>query len=141
MNKKYIFAFLLILFVAIITSAAIIFGPMQPSKGAGPDEVVNNFYRSYLAFPGNPLVEKMYHGNGNLSPDFIQYLDEFSAGGMMYDPVLCAQAKPNAFTLADTEKSKDQASVLVQTDFEDHEFVVHLVFDGSAWLIDSVDCQ
>ncbi|MBN2045359.1 MAG: DUF3828 domain-containing protein [Anaerolineales bacterium] len=141
MNKKTIFSVILILAVALLTSAAIIFGPQTPFTSPGPDEVVENFYQAYLGYEGNPLVDKIYQGNGNLSPDFIQFLDKFTQDGMMYDPILCAQDKPGSFTIKTVEKDGDQAFVVVNTDFEGHEFGVNLILDGNDWLIDQVECQ
>lgn len=141
MNKNTIFIVVLILGVAILTSAAIIFKPSQLFSSAGPEEVVENFYQAYLDYEGNPLVDKFYQGNGNLSPEFIAFLDEFTRDGMMYDPVLCAQDKPGSFTVQNVEKDEDQASVQVTTEFEGHEFIVELISDGDDWLIDQVQCQ
>jgi hypothetical protein len=141
MNKKTNFMVFLILGVAILTSAAIILGPQRAFASSNPEEVVENFYQDYLEYEGNPLVDKIYQGNGNLSPDFIQFLDEFTQDGMLYDPVLCAQDKPGSFIVDTISKDRKQATVIVETSFEGHQFSVELVFDGNDWLIDQVDCQ
>lgn len=141
MKNKTTLGFLIILGAAILTSAAFIIGPWQPAEIAAPEKVVTEFYTAYLSYPGNPLVEKMYRGSTILSPSLIAFLDEYAAGAMIVDPVICAQTKPESI-LADRKTVKgDRAWVTVYTNFEGHQFEIELTSNGNTWVIDQINCQ
>lgn len=78
-----------------------------------PQEVVTKFYRWYVGYPGNPLVDREYRESPYLADSFIKEIDEIVAGGFMADPILLAQDIPERFTVDETEVAGDEATVIV----------------------------
>ena len=78
-----------------------------------PQEVVTKFYRWYIGYPGNPLVDRSYRDSPYLAESFVQDVDEvlasFDKAGA--DPILLAQDIPERFTVEETETSRDEATV------------------------------
>lgn len=151
MKNKKLFSWILIMAVAILVSLVIIFPSALAFSGnkayrentelsSGIEETVKDFYNGYLQYDGNPLVDKAYQSNVFLSDDFIIFLDEFTSGGMMYDPILCAQDIPQSITVGDPTLSGDRATVPVETSFEGHHFEVELKQVEGEWKIDNVHC-
>jgi hypothetical protein len=107
-----------------------------------PEQVARSFYDWYIAYPGNPLVDKAYRSNEYLTGEFVQKVDgiiaSFDKGG--YDPFLCAQDVPESFALGETSVSGDRAIVPVQTSFEGHAFTVVILRVGGEWKIADVNC-
>jgi len=106
-----------------------------------PDNVVADFYRWYVHYPGNPLVDQAYWGAGLfLTQGFIERVADtvasFDQGG--YDPILLAQDVPETISTEPAVIEGDTATVAVSTSFEGHTFVVRLAKDGALWKIDGV---
>jgi hypothetical protein len=78
-----------------------------------PQEVVTKFYRWYVGYPGNPLVDREYRESPYLADSFIKEIDEIVAGGFRADPILLAQDIPERFTVDETEVAGDEATVIV----------------------------
>jgi hypothetical protein len=78
-----------------------------------PQEVVNRFYRWYIGYPGNPLVDKEYRTSPDLAGSFVQAVDQALAaqergGG---DPFLLAQDIPERFVVGEAALSGERAAV------------------------------
>lgn len=78
-----------------------------------PQEVVTKFYRWYVGYPGNPLVDREYRESPYLAESFIQTVDEDLEEGFRADPILLAQDIPERFTVDETEIAGDEATVMV----------------------------
>ena len=78
-----------------------------------PQEVVTKFYRWYIGYPGNPLVDREYRQSPYLAESFIRDVDEVVEGGFQADPILLAQDIPERFTVEEADTSGDQATVTV----------------------------
>ncbi|MGD8405269.1 MAG: DUF3828 domain-containing protein [Anaerolineales bacterium] len=144
MKNKNQFAFLIILVAAGFSTLAFVIWPTVNATNdqatSQPDQVVQDFYTSYLSYDGNPLVDHVYRSSEFLSPDMIIFLDDFIHNGMDYDPLLCAQDKPTEINTSLAQVSGDQASVEISTNFENHAFSIELVQTNGDWLIDKVIC-
>ncbi len=125
--------------------------PDQPARGCagsqqsgefGPLEVTNAFYSWYLAYPGNPLADRAYRSYPNLTPGFVQKVDSIvgASQGGGYDPILCAQDKPERFTAELVNLQPPQALVGVRTSFPGHGFQVALNNPSGIWKISDVTC-
>jgi hypothetical protein len=156
MKNKKLITWVLIIAVAILASVAIIFpsalafvgakayqGKVEAESGilGEPEEIVEAFYNEYLAYDGNPLVDKTYQFSIMLSDDFIAYLDDFTADGMLYDPILCAQDRPERILTGTAIISGDLATVPATSSFEGHHFDVKLRQVDGTWKIDMVECS
>lgn len=156
MNNKKRFVCLLVAVFVILIAAVIIFPTALAYSGykayqaneqfnneklTDPEEVVRSFYNDYLSYEGNPLVDKTYQDNNMLSDSFIAFLDDFTANEMMYDPVICAQDRPENIIADKALITADQASVSVTSSFEGHRFDVKLRQDQGTWKIDMVVCD
>jgi hypothetical protein len=90
-----------------------LFGPQEPPLS--PTEVTNQFYRWYIGYPGNPLVDKAYRASPYLAESMIEEVDEtlasFEVGGA--DPFLLAQDIPERFTVEAATVADDRATVRV----------------------------
>jgi hypothetical protein len=124
--------------------------PEAAAEAAGPEGVVEQFYREYLDYIGdrssgefrNPLVDRAYRDSELLTPAFVASVDEllasFDRGG--YDPFLCAQDIPESVSVSEVTVSGDEASVMVETSFPGHGFEVELAMVEGEWLISGVVC-
>jgi hypothetical protein len=139
MNNKRVFSIVLIVGAAVLVSAAVIFRPAILFQDQ-PEDVVQKFYDWHIRYEGNPLVDKAYRSSDLLSPEFIADLDEFTDGGMIADPILCAQDRPESVTPGKAVVSGDQAIVAVTSSFAGHGFEVELRLMDGAWKIDGVRC-
>jgi putative hemolysin len=123
----------------------------SPISDATPTEVVQAFYDWYLAYIGdrssgdfrNPLVDKAYHDNPLLTPDFITRVDgivaSFEGGG--YDPFLLAQDIPEDLFAKSAMISGDEARVTVMRVWGApamDAIFAHLRQMNGIWLIDDI---
>ncbi len=97
-------------------------GLISPEPEMNPQEVTTKFYRWYIGYPGNPLVDREYRESPYLADSFIKKVDELTAGSLIADPILLAQDIPERFTVQSpqdnsaedkTEISSGQAAVIV----------------------------
>ena len=167
MKNKKIFIWILIMAVAILVSAAIIFQPalifagvqnFQKNKEVSveeldsPEMVVHTFYTWYLDYIGdraagtfkNPIEDQAYHENEHLALSFIDHIDEVveeMEGYSGYDPFLCAQDIPTEMNSIGTFLHGGQASVVVQSSFSNHYVTVDLQKSGDQWQISNITCS
>ena len=147
MNRKTQAGFLTILVVAAVATLAFVIlpsvaGPSPATPEQPPAQVTQDFYAWYIGYAqkANPLVDKAYRHSEALTPDFIARLDEFTAGQMMFDPILCAQDVPSSVATTATEVTGATATVHVETSFAGHALDVKLARQGHAWQIADVVC-
>jgi hypothetical protein len=166
MNNKKMYAWILIVTVAILTFSAIIFPSalafrakkmymknmeIRKSMMDKPELVAEEFYIWYLeAFGdhasntfGSPLSNKAYHDSPYLTPSFIEHVDEIVAGfenRSSYDPFLCAQNIPQNVTADGVLLRGEQASVLMRTDFPGHFVTLDMQSTGIGWQIANITC-
>jgi hypothetical protein len=101
---------LIILAVLVAVSGC---GLISREPEMSPQEVVTKFYRWYVGYPGNPLVDREYRASPYLAESYIEKVDEVLEGGFMADPILLAQDIPERFTVDETEVVGDEATVIV----------------------------
>jgi len=102
---------LLIVLAALVAVSGC--GLVSQEPDMSPQEVVTKFYRWYVGYPGNPLVDREYRESPYLAEPFIREVDEALEGGFMADPILLAQDIPERFTVDEMEVVGDQATVIV----------------------------
>jgi len=140
MNTKILVLAILFIALALLVTAAIIFPPGN-LFAQNPEEVVRDFYDWYISYESNPLVDRIYQTNQHLTSEFIQNLNKFTASGMGFDPILCAQDEPESFETSKATILGDVATVPVATSFEDHNFLVELRHSDQRWMINNVICN
>ena len=86
---------------------------LQPEPELSPQEVVTKFYRWYIGYPGNPLVDREYRESPYLAESFIEEVDETLEGEFMAVPILLSQDIPGRFTVEQAQISEEYATVLV----------------------------
>ena len=108
-----------------------------------PEQAVNEFYSMWINHEGNPMMDGVYQNNPLITKALSQRIDEIIAGFDMggYDPVLCAQDKPQSYTIESVELNNDQATILLSLDFygSPRPILVALINDGS-WKLDNISC-
>jgi hypothetical protein len=104
---------LVLLLAVLLLTGCTLFGPQEPPLS--PTEVTNRFYRWYIGYPGNPLVDNAYRTSPYLAASLIEEVDatlaSFEVGGA--DPFLLAQDLPERFTVEPATVEDDRATVLV----------------------------
>jgi len=101
---------LIILAVLVAVSGC---GLISREPEMSPQEVVTKFYRWYVGYPGNPLVDREYRASPYLAESYIEKVDEVLEGGFMADPILLAQDIPERFTVDEMEVVGEEATVIV----------------------------
>jgi hypothetical protein len=114
--------------------------------------VVEAFYRWYVDYPGNPIVERAYRQSPLLSEALVTEIDETieamnAAGPGGADPVLCAQDIPGELRYSPAVVSGETATVVVQqvwnpgTESESiRELQVEAQQAEGEWLISDITC-
>lgn len=132
-------------------------GQVQEAVAAGAQAeeaaaVVEEFYRWYLGYPGNPFVERAYRESPLLSEAFVAQTDAAieamkAAGPGGADPILCAQDIPGEMRYGSAEVSGEKATVIVGevwnpgTEFESiRELTVEVQEVEGEWLISNIVC-
>ena len=141
MNKRSVYFTLVMLALCLLLNGCISFTP-QPD--IPPEQVVTRFYRWYIGYPGNPLVDREYRYSPYLSAGFIDEidatLDDFALGGA--DPILLAQDIPASFSIEQATTSDDQAQVDVHFYWGGNPTPsprqIDLVRVNGQWVIDGV---
>jgi hypothetical protein len=142
MNLKHMFSTLVM--AGILLSLALTGCSDSASASAPPQQVVEEFYRWHMSYPGNPLVDRAYRDSDYLADSFVQEVDElldsFDKGG--YDPFLLAQDIPVKITVDDAVIEDDVATVLTHQEFGGNPDLrpieVELAFVGGEWKITGV---
>jgi len=99
-----------VLAVVIVLSGC---GLVSREPEMSPQEVVTKFYRWYIGYPGNPLVDREYRESPYLADSFMQEVDETLEGGFRADPILLAQDIPERFSVDEADITGNQATVIV----------------------------
>lgn len=89
------------------------------SSKSDPESVTKRFYENWNGYEGNPLSDKIYLSSSdvtnNLKNQISGIVEGFSDGG--YDPVLCAQDKPESWKIQSSFVEGDMARVVVLENF------------------------
>ncbi len=128
--------------------------PDQPTGGCqsgGPTnedanqvaDTVRLFYNWYLGYPTNVLAERAYRASPFLTTGMIQKVDAMLASpqGPGFDPFLCAQNEPHAFTVDNVTVNRPQARAVVRTTGPSNSFSVALNNTSGTWKISDVTCD
>jgi hypothetical protein len=118
------------------------------SAPGDPAAVAAAFYDWYLAYADpeagrNPLVDRVYRESEHLSTAGVAAIDaklaqmEAMYGGLMFDPILMAQALPQAISAEVWKVDGENASVIVHEQFGEtvHDVTVDLVVEEGDWRI------
>jgi hypothetical protein len=153
MNKK-LSALLMVLMVSALLLAGCSAGAGQAAEKSAAEaaSTVEQFYRWYLGYPGNPFAERAYGDSPLLSEAFKAELDAAmdamrAAGPGGADLILCAQDIPGEMRYGAAAVEGDSATATVTqvwnpaTEFEMlRDLTVTLERAGDQWLIDGISC-
>jgi hypothetical protein len=143
MNLKHVFS--TVVLAGILLSLALT-GCSDPAlASAPPEQVVEEFYRWHLGYPGDPVVDRAYRDGTYLAPSFVREVDEllgtFDKGG--FDPFLLAQDNPEEITVEDAVVENGVATVLTHQKFggnpELRDIAVELALIEDQWKITAVN--
>ena len=109
-----------------------------PTESA--EQIVQAFYDEYLSYNGNPLINRVYQDNEYISSTLEKELDSLLDEGLRFDPVLCAQDRPNSVTAKPATYDGGQATVMVETSFNT-TIEVQLSASEGVWKITAFTCQ
>jgi hypothetical protein len=153
--RKFKTVFIRILGVFLVVGGIVWAGckASEPSEAAlmrTPEETVENFYRWYSGYMGNPITDRVYQSSAYLMPEAIVDIDEtiatFTHGA--YDPFLCAQDRPQAFVVDEAEVAGDYASVMAHGVWNPNtaaevtnDIALELRKVGEVWKIADITCS
>jgi hypothetical protein len=130
----------------ILITLGLVVGGCRSAKTPelSPHQVTYQFYRWYIGYPGNPLVDKEYRSSPYMTAALIEKIDQTIASfdKSAYDPILMAQNIPESFGVEQPKTSGDRSTVLVrlfwgpQSSFTDLEITLVLV--ENEWKIDDI---
>lgn len=134
--------------LTVVLASAIIVGGAYALRSwqsqAGPGETVLNFYEQWVEYEGNPLSDKIYRDHPAISTDYVEKVDRLLAssdkGG--YDPILCAQDKPEKIEIKDIKEKEGEAQVIMIADFygTKKEMDISLELTDNKWKITDIIC-
>ncbi len=110
-------------------------------------EVVTQFYDWYTEtlLASNYSVGTAYQDSPYLTQDFIARLDDqFAAAERMADPLLCAQAVPNFYSVEVARAFSEEARVLMRQHFDSpltNNITIELARVDDTWKINEVACE
>jgi hypothetical protein len=105
-----------------------------------PESMVEEFYQWYMVYPGNALVDRAYRSSPYFSQEFIRELDKLvDKGGLIADPIVCAQDMASSFTAVNSELNETTANVRIMSGFGNELDVEVKPFDG-IWKITNISC-
>lgn len=154
MSKKV----LLTLLVAVLAVALLPAGYLTMQTQAAEREaaeaagVTESFYRWYVNYPGNPIVEQAYRESPLVTERFVSEMDAAieamrAAGPGGADLILCAQDIPGEMRYGAAALEGVSATTVVEqvwnpgTEFEQvREVQVELEQVDGEWLIDEIIC-
>jgi len=153
--KKIITTIISLLIITILVSAAayvIRYGMAErsdlfsASKEGESDakRAVEDFYTWYLGRETSPLASGSYKNSQYLSIGWIANVEElvvsFDKGG--FDPFVCAQDIPGAFTVGSVDERGDNAQATVDMVYGAtvRSVPVKLAYEAEEWRIVSVEC-
>lgn len=153
MNKKLSLALFALLLLALAAfGGRAMLSQAAEKSAAEAASTVEEFYRWYLAYPGNPFAERAYRQSPLLSDGFKAGLDAeieamIAAGPGGADLILCAQDIPGEMRYGAAEVEGDSATAVVEqvwnpgTEFEMvRELSVTLEKVDGDWLIAGITC-
>ncbi len=120
------------------------------TPSAGPEAAAEAFYHWYMAYPGNPLVDRAYQANQYVAPELAMHVDQllnsFHEGG--FDPFLCAQDIPGTIAVTEAVVTGEEAAVVVHTIWNQgtpqqlvQNVNVTLRWTDDMWKLVAVDCS
>jgi hypothetical protein len=153
MNKN-LSALLMVVLVAalLLAGCRASAGQAAEKDAAAAAATVEQFYRWYLGYPGNPFAERAYRQSPLLSGAFKAELDAamdamLAAGPGGADLILCAQDIPGEMRYGAAAVEGDMATATVTqvwnpgTEFEMlRDLTVMLNKLDGKWLISSISC-
>jgi hypothetical protein len=151
MKKKVLVFFVIaVLFLSVGCSSKT--STTNGTDFSSPDAVVENFYSDYLSYfedpeSGdfrNPLKDRMYANRSYLTQELIDEIDSTVASFSemaAYDPILCGQNIPDYITFDTPYVSAGRVMFMIEDNFEDHYFFVHLEKESDGWKIDTINCD
>jgi hypothetical protein len=137
----------LILIGAIVLGACSTFAPNRASAGAAElpgvsaEQVVQEFYDWYTTYPGHPIVSGAYAEHPLVGQGLVNSVEKEREGGLIADPILCAQDIPDRVVAGEAVVDGNTAQVHVTTSWEGHELDVELQAIDGQWKISKVICN
>lgn len=136
--------------LTVVIASAVIVGGAYAVKNwqnqPGPGETVLEFYENWVRYEGNPLVDRIYRDHPTVSTDYSEKVDQILAssnkGG--YDPILCAQDKPESIKIEEVKKKDGYAVITMTENFYGTEQMLNIKmkynYDNNKWRITDIIC-
>lgn len=134
--------------LTVVIASAIIVGSAYAVKNwqnrPGPGETILNFYENWVKYEGNPLIDRVYRGHSAISTDYSEKVDRIlaSSGKGGYDPILCAQDKPESIKIEGVKKKDGYANITMTENFYGAEKKLNIKMEliEGKWQITDIIC-
>lgn len=141
MDKKN---FIILILVLVLGLLVVLLGVFIKNRNNDPLVVTKNFYNEWINTDKYSLDSQNYDNisvwTNNFKDKVQSIVGSFEKGG--YDPILCAQDKPENFNVDLLEQQEGSTKVLVTQFFSGQPKTVEVILKkvGGQWLIDDVLC-
>lgn len=135
----------LIAIVAVIAIGLNYYLSPKTTEKLSPSQTADSFYQSWVEYEGNPISSKIYLDSSYLSEslktELTSIIESFDGFGA-YDPVLCAQEKPESISSQTLEEGDNSAELKMTLDFFGQERFINLkmIKESDVWQIDQINC-
>ncbi|MCF7820571.1 MAG: hypothetical protein K9M44_03835 [Candidatus Pacebacteria bacterium] len=143
--KKTLLNYLLVIIIvtAIIVAGAYAFKTFKSQNLSAKDTALA-FLIDWVEYEGNPVNDQLYKTHSLVSADFSQKtqttIDAFSYSA--FDPVLCAQDKPQGLEVLSVSELGDEVSVLVREIYSGGDKTIEVILEkNEVWKIKDIICQ
>lgn len=93
-------------------SAINIPGTASPSTDK-PEKTVEEFYKWYMGYSGNPLTDGAYKSHKSMTNDLIEKIEKDVSKKNGYDPFLCSKNKATGLSIGTPQTAGNFSSVIV----------------------------
>lgn len=136
-----------ILLTVLIASGVIIGGAYalkSQTEKTGPGQTVLNFYEDWVGYEGNPLINKYYQDHPLLTKNFSEKIDQIvsSFDRNAYDPILCAQDKPESIKVTNLKEKEEEAVLTLEEKFYNNKQNLEILLEktDNSWQIKDIIC-
>ena len=107
-----------------------------------PDKVVEEFYKWYTNYKGNPLTDGAYKSHKSITSELAKKIEKDVTAKSGYDPFLCSKNKATGFSVGTPQTSGKFSSIIVNLNSSDGVTLpkVNLQLENDVWKMVNIAC-
>lgn len=114
-------------------------------NGSGPEKAILSFIDDWSSYEGNPLSDGYYKNNPSVSEEYEKKVDSIvtSFDKTGYDPVLCAQDRPDSIEAVNSSIKGDQAVIRLKYIYSGGDKMSEALLNknNGRWVIRDIICK